>query len=233
MSERVAFVTGASRGIGRALALGFANEGYHVAALARSEGELNVVAKEGKAGRILPVRMDVGDPDSISAALDTVRTAFGKIDVLVNNAGMGIIGTLNVPSETFESALVVNLSGPFRILQEVVPMMVEAGSGTIINIASRMGKIALANSGAYAASKFGLVGLTESLYRELAPKGIKVTAICPSWVDTGMAHDCGTPLMSEEMIQPDDIMETVRWLLALSPAACVREVVIECRGAIN
>jgi short-subunit dehydrogenase len=111
--------------------------------------------------------------------------------------------------------------------------MIEGNAGTILNVASRAGIIGFPNFGAYGASKFGMVGLSESLYRELAPRGIKVTALCPSWIDTDMARESGTPLSSEEMIQTEDLMKTVRWLLSLSPAACVREVMIECRADIS
>ena len=99
-------------------------------------------------------------------------------------------------------------------------------SGTIINIASDAGKIGYAGWGAYCASKFGLVGLSESLYKEVAPYGIKVTTLCPSWVDTDMAKISG--LATKEMISPADILNTVRWLLSLSAGAVVKELAIKC-----
>jgi NAD(P)-dependent dehydrogenase (short-subunit alcohol dehydrogenase family) len=99
-------------------------------------------------------------------------------------------------------------------------------SGYIFNVASRSGKVGFAGNGGYGASKFGLVGLSESLYRELTPQGIKVTALCPAWVNTNMAREAGTPLEADEMIQPEDVFETIRWLLSLSSGACVKEVVI-------
>lgn len=104
--------------------------------------------------------------------------------------------------------------------------MKQQQSGYIFNVASRSGKVGFAGSGGYSASKFGLVGLNESLYRELTPQGIKVTALCPAWVNTKMAREAGTPLEAGEMIQPDDLFETIRWLLNLSSGACVKEVVI-------
>ena len=152
---------------------------------------------------------------------------------MVNNAGEGGAGTLDVQLDKLTSLLNVNLVGPFKLLQEVVPILVAEQSGIVINIASRAGKIGFAGWGAYGASKFGLVGLSESLYRELAAFGVKVTTICPGWIDTEMAKMGGSPLASSDMIQPDDLMKTVRWLMSLSPAACVREVVIECRDDIE
>jgi len=110
--------------------------------------------------------------------------------------------------------------------------MKQQKSGFIINVASRAGKISYADSGIYSASKFGLVGLSESLYKKLAPFGIKVTTICPGIVDTQMASEAATKLSSEEMIQPIDIMETIRWLLKLSMSTCVKEAVIECKRQI-
>ena len=170
---------------------------------------------------------------SIVAAIQSVPRSFGDLALVINNAAEGGAGTLDVDFEKFESLLSVNLAGPFRLLQEVVPLLIERRQGLIINVASRAGKIGFAGWGAYGASKFGLVGLGESLYRELAPQGIKVTTLCPSWMDTDMAREGGTPLSSEQMIQPDDIMKTVRWLMSLSPAACVREIMIECKNDIE
>jgi len=120
-----------------------------------------------------------------------------------------------------------NLTAQFVFLQAIVPIMKEQKSGYIFNVASRAGKIGFAGSGGYNASKFGLVGLNESLYRELVPLGIRVTALCPAWVNTKMAYEAGSKLRQIQMIQPEDIFETIRWLLTLSLGACVKEVVIE------
>ena len=228
-TNKTAIVTGASRGIGKAIALGLAKDGYKVAALARNGAALKELAPAG----IIPVQVDLADFAATEDALNNIIKDFGHVDVLVNNAGIVSKGTLEVPLKTFEEVLKVNLVSPFQILQKIVPLMLRAGSGMILNVSSRAGKIGFPGIGAYAASKFGLVGLNESLYNELVPKGIKVTALCPSWVDTQMAQDAGTPLKNHEMIQPEDLMRTVRWLLSLSPAACVKEVMIECGGNLN
>lgn len=234
-THKVAIITGANRGLGRALAIGFAADGFHVAAMARSVDQLRSIAEEAKvdSSAVLPIELDLSDVESILSAIRAIPRDFGRIDVLVNNAGIGAVGTLEVTTEQFSSLLAVNLAGPFRLLKEVVPLMIEGNAGTIINVASRAGKIGFPNCGAYGASKFGMVGLSESLYRELAPRGIKVTALCPSWIDTDMAQESGSPLSGEEMIQTGDLMKTVRWLMSLSPAACVREVMIECRADIS
>ncbi|HYQ58420.1 MAG TPA: SDR family NAD(P)-dependent oxidoreductase, partial [Draconibacterium sp.] len=95
------------------------------------------------------------------------------------------------------------------------------------------GKVGFATSGAYSASKFGVVGLSEALYRELNPLGIRVTALCPGWVNTKMAYEAGTPLEGEQMIQPDDLFKTIEWLLNLSSGACVKEVILETPYSIS
>lgn len=235
MNNEFALVTGASRGIGRDLAIGLARDGFRVVAMARSIEKLKSLAAEAGVAdsKILALGVDMGDVGSIDAALECIPADFGSLEVVINNAAEGGAGSLDIQLDKFQSLLDVNLTGPFRILQKVVPILIERGRGTIINVASRAGKIGFAGWGAYGASKFGLVGLSESLYRELAPRGIKVTTLCPSWMDTDMAREGGTPLASEEMIQGEDIMKTVRWLLSLSPAACVKELMIECRGDIE
>ena len=126
-----------------------------------------------------------------------------------------------------------NLTAQFVFLSAVIPVMKEQKSGYIFNVASRAGKIGFAGSGGYSASKFGLVGLNESLYRELTPLGISVTALCPGWVNTNMAYEAGTTLKGKQMIQPDDLFKTIKWLLSLSPGACVKEVVLETPYSIS
>jgi 3-oxoacyl-[acyl-carrier protein] reductase len=234
MSKPVAIVTGASRGVGRALAIGLAQDGFNIVAMARSVQKLSTLAREAGVpeSAIVPIGVDLADAESITRAVRSIPAALGTLKVVVNNAGEGGAGTLDVASDKLKALLDVNLVGPFRLLQEVVPILIKNGDGLIVNVASRAGKIGFSGWGAYGASKFGLVGLSESLYRELAGHGIKVTTLCPGWIDTAMAQEGGSPLASGEMIQPADLLQTVRWLMSLSPAACVREVMIECRSDI-
>jgi NAD(P)-dependent dehydrogenase (short-subunit alcohol dehydrogenase family) len=236
----VAVVTGAGRGIGRAIAITLAQEGYKTVLIARSQGQLDTVAQE----IIRLVRpdpelepsvysLDVGDYEAAYRAGVSIVRREGRIDILVNCAGQWAAGILEVSGEQFQRLLAVNVTGALALVQAIVPMMKDQGRGHVFNVASRAGKVGFPEEGAYSASKFALVGLSESLYKELSPLGIKVTTLCPSWVDTDMAQEAGTPLTSEEMIQPEDLAKTVRWLLSLSPAACVKEVVIECRRNIG
>lgn len=230
---KVAIVTGASRGIGACVAEGLGKMGYALALVARSKDALHEVEnrikhlpdKDVADTMLFPV--DVQDAQAIERVVSDVMAKFGRIDLLFNNAGLGCWGTTEVPLEEFDQLLRVNLRAPFCFLKHIVPVMKKQSSGNIINVASRAGKIGFEGYGAYAATKFGLVGLSESLYRELAPLGIRVTALCPSWVDTDMAKN--SDLAAAEMINPSDILETVKWLLALTPAAVVKEVMIECR----
>ena len=119
------------------------------------------------------------------------------------------------------------------ILDETIGRAMKRNSkGHIFNIASRAGKYGFPDSGLYSASKFGLVGLSEALYREFSPCGVKVTAICPGWVNTDMAREAGASVEDEEMIQPSDVLASIRYILGLSGPACVRELVIECSKSI-
>jgi 3-oxoacyl-[acyl-carrier protein] reductase len=233
----VAIVTGAGRGIGRALAIALAQDGYQTVLVARSREQLESaacdIAELGEATpKPLVYCLDIADQGAVRRTAQSIIERLGRVDVLVNNAGQWAGGALDVSAEQFQRLLAVNVAGALTFVQAAVPAMKRQGHGHIFNVASRAGKVGFALEGAYCASKFALVGLGESLYKELSPLGIKVTSLCPAWVDTGMAQQAGTPLPSEEMIQPDDIVKTVRWLLSLSPVACVREVLIECRHSI-
>ncbi len=229
---KVAIVTGASRGIGACVAQGLAQDGFSLALTARSKESLEQVAQAirsaNKGVQVLTYPCDVSDSKAVSDMVSSVVDKLGRIDLLVNNAGMGKTGTLAISSEEFDEVLSVNLKGPFALLKAVVPTMKAQGDGTIINVASRAGKIGFAGWGAYAASKFGMVGLGESLYRELSPMGIRVTTLCPSWVDTDMAK--GSTFPKNQMLTPEDILKSIRYIMSLSPAASVKELMIECRA---
>jgi 3-oxoacyl-[acyl-carrier protein] reductase len=233
--KQVAVITGASRGVGRALALGFLRDGYRVVAIARSLDRLSTLAKEASVPEsdVFPISIDLTNIPEIPRALKAIPGNFGDFSVLVNNAGALTLGTLGVEASDFKLLMDTNVTAPFAVLRELVPLLKNRGKGHVFNVASRAGKIGFSQLGGYCATKFALVGMGESLYRELAPLGINVTTLCPSWIDTDMAQEGGTPLSGEKMIQPDDLMKTVRWVMSLSPAACVREVMIECRADIR
>ena len=238
--KKTAIVTGAGRGIGRVVARGLAQDGFRLALIARTAPELNELKEEilrdvpgTDAGEIIIVAADVVDPKTAPAVVEQVMSDFGQIDLLFNNAGVYARGTLDVSPETVEKMLAVNLMAPLRFIQEVAPIMKDQDSGMIVNLASLAGKLGGKDCGGYSASKFGLVGLGESLFRILSLHNVKVVSICPGYVHTEMAVHAGSPFPPEAMIQPEDILSTIRWLLSMSPEAYVKEVVIECRGAIK
>ncbi len=227
--SNIALVTGASRGIGKAIATGLAGLDYQLVLTARNNFDLKKVSNEiTDKGGLEPVvfPLDITNQNEVGKMVSQVLNEFKGVDVLVNNAGIHFGGSLELSMENFKSMLETNLTAQLMLIQLVVPVMKQQKSGYIFNIASRSGKVGFAGSGGYCATKFGLVGLNESLYRELTPQGINVTALCPAWVNTGMARQAGTTLEPEEMIQPHDLFETIKWLLSLSPGACVKEVVI-------
>ena len=231
-SRGLAIVTGASRGIGRALAIGLAEAGYKLALVARDGAALNGVRAEiqgfdpGIAASCHP--LDVTDAAAVRDLVAGLSAEHEAIDVLVNNAGQFRPGSIEADVEDLDAVVGTNLKGAFLMLKAVVPVMKAQKRGHIINLSSIAGKWGYAGYGIYAASKFALQGLSESLYKEMLEHGVKVTAICPNWVATEFAAAAGGALPPEDMIQLDDLVSTVSWLLSLSRAACPREVVIDC-----
>ncbi|MEJ2391483.1 MAG: SDR family NAD(P)-dependent oxidoreductase [Gammaproteobacteria bacterium] len=189
MTSPVVLITGSSRGIGRATALTLAEHGARVVITARDMTALEQVASDIRArgGQCLALCMDVTDPASIRQAIHQAHAHYGRIDVLVNNAGMLRFADIAQTSATdWARTLSTNLTGPFLCIQAVLPIMLAQGHGHIINIASQAGLYGFANLGAYSASKFGLVGLSQSLGRELQGSGINVSYLCPGAVTTDM-----------------------------------------------
>jgi NAD(P)-dependent dehydrogenase (short-subunit alcohol dehydrogenase family) len=233
MNEKIAVVTGASKGIGRACALGLSRLGYHVVLASRSLDKLetlkNEILQQTKLGATMQA-LDVTDDSRVFAFAEMLTTKFGRVDVFVNNAGIDDKGTLELDMAAFDNLVSTNLRAPFMMLKYLMPLIAKSPEPYIFNIASRAGKVGFAHNGGYVATKFGLVGLNESLYREFASSKVRVTAICPGWVDTDMAR--GSGLESHDMIQVEDIVKTLDWLLSLSPQTCVKEVVIEMKKSI-
>jgi len=238
--SKIAVITGASRGIGKAIAIGLAKESYKTILISRSEERLtNVKKKIDKTvggnkkleADIYPI--DIKDFPNIQNVIREVISNHNKIDILVNNAGIWKDGSVERPIDEYKEVLDVNLVAPYAILQEVVPQMKKQKSGYIFNVSSRGGTYGFPKSATYVSSKFGLSGMSESLYRELAEYNIKVTALCPSYVNTDMAEDVGPTVTPEEMIQPEDLMKTVNWLLSLSSSVYIKDVIIECQKKIK
>lgn len=188
----IAFITGASRGIGEAIAEALAGEGIPIALASRNEADLGRVADSIRArgGQAVAVRCDVTRPESIAEAVAEARLALGPITILINNAGAG--GShkfLDHDDALWHRMIDVNLNSVYRVTKAVVPMMVEARWGRIVNVASISSKVGGRYIAAYTAAKHGVLGLTRSLALELMPHHITVNAICPGYVDTPMTDD--------------------------------------------
>jgi NAD(P)-dependent dehydrogenase (short-subunit alcohol dehydrogenase family) len=190
LDGKIAFVTGASRGIGEAIARRFADEGARVALAARDLASCERIAGEiaARGGDSRAIECDVTLSISISNAIAEVVSKLGRIDVLVNNAGMGGPTPLDDPDDSrWNSIIATNLTAVFRVTREAAPFIPQGGR--ILNMSSVVGRFGVAGLAAYSASKHGVIGLTRSLALELAPRQITVNAICPGWVETEMARE--------------------------------------------
>jgi len=235
LTGKVAMVTGASRGIGRRIAVSLARCGAKVMALARDEEKLSELCQQihQEGGEAFPVRADVSQREDVLHAFDEVDEAFGgRLDILINNAGIGIYGPIaEFNLEDWERVLAVNLSGTFLCCQQAVRRMEPRGKGYIINISSVVGLKGYVNQGAYTASKHGVVGLTKTLAAELHGTGIKVSVICPGGVDTDLVSRARPDLDRSVLMKPEDIAQTVLFLLALPDRATVDLIYIRRSGS--
>lgn len=195
VSSKVAFVTGAARGLGLAAAAKFLDEGWRVVMLDILGDTLEEAAKAlGKPEMILTVRADVSDPSAVRDAVQKAKEQFGRIDALVNNAGIAIFKPiLDVTLEDWQRVMAVNLTGPFLMVQATAPLMRDQGGGAIVNITSISGLRASTLRVAYGTSKAGLAHLTKQQAAELGEYGIRVNAVAPGPVNTAMAKAVHTP----------------------------------------
>ncbi|PUB16684.1 3-ketoacyl-ACP reductase [Paenisporosarcina sp. OV554] len=222
-----AIITGAGRGIGRAIAIALANEGVNVGLLARSEEHLQQVVKETEAQGVKAVfaTADVSSNDEVTKAIDSLTSELGTVDILINNAGIAKFGKfMDLDVEEWEKIIQVNLMGVYYVTRAVLPGMIEQQSGDIINISSSAGQKGAPITSAYSASKFGVLGITESLAMEVRKHNIRVTALTPSTVATDLAIDNdltdGNP---DKVMQPEDIAEFIVSQLKLNKRIFVKE----------
>ncbi len=225
MFNRVAFVTGASRGIGRAIALTLCRTGFDIVVASPEIEKNEEVAEEIRAcsGEAMTVNLDVTSPESVKAAFGRVMQEKTRIDVLVNNAGITRDG-LAVRMKPFDWDLVlrINLNGAFLCTQQVLPGMMRNRWGRIVNISSVVGQAGSAGQANYAASKAGLIGLTKSLAQEMGSRNITVNAIAPGYIATDMTKDLPEELKQKmlasvplaRMGKPEDIAAAVKFLVS-------------------
>jgi len=228
LAGQVAVITGAGRGIGAAIARELSSLGAAVVlcgrTLAALESSAQDIAQAGGIAEVVPC--DVTGLQSVEVAAKRVEDSFGRVDILVNNAGIGGFGgpLHQLPPDAWEQILNTNLRGVFYTTRVFAPMMIRARSGHIINISSLAGKNPLPNGAAYAASKWGLNGLSYSLAEELRGYNIRVAVICPGSTNTDLSPHAGKD--HSKMLQPEDVAHTVAMLVTQAPQSFVSEILI-------
>ena len=212
MPSPVAFVTGAGRGVGRAIAQRFARDGYAVAVVGRSHAPVAESADAilASGGEALAVTCDVSSRDEVARAVALSEQRLGPIDVLVNNAGIAESAPfVSMDDEMWDRTLAVNLTGAYNCMRAIVPGMLERRHGRIINIASTAARTAFPYTAAYVASKHGLLGLTRAVALEARGRGVTVNAVCPGWIDTGMTGRSIARIVEKTGRSPDDARRTL------------------------
>jgi NAD(P)-dependent dehydrogenase (short-subunit alcohol dehydrogenase family) len=234
MPDRAAIVTGASRGIGLAIADVLGQEGYGLTIAARQPEGLEQAAEElrGKGYDVQSVQANMNDEEAIIGVVSAHREKYGRLDALVNNAGVGIGAAADEhQTKRVDLQLDVNIRAIILFYRECIEMLkaagAEHGNALVINLASIAGKSGQAWLSVYAATKFAVVGYTQSMNKELGEAGIKSVAFCPGFVDTAMTEFAKGQVPAEEMIRPEDIAEGARFLLRLSPACVVPEIIFQ------
>ncbi len=243
MQNRVAFITGASQGIGRACALALARRGARVIAAARQQDKLEQVVGEicNAGGRAAAVPLDVSSAESVASAFRQAEALFGKIEILVNNAGITRDGlVMRMKRENWDAVLNTNLTGAFLCIQQVLPAMVRARWGRIINISSVVGETGNPGQANYVAAKAGLIGLTKAVAQEVASRGITVNAVAPGFIDTAMtaalepaARDRLLPLIPLGRMGTDMDVAHAVCFLASDEAAYITGHVLDVNGGLR
>jgi len=227
LAGKISLVTGASRGIGLAVALRLARLGSDVAICARQAAALERAGRElERLGvRVLTSPADVSRASDVHSFVESAQGALGEIDIVVNNAGIGLfLPGYQATEEQWDSVLDTNLKSVFLVCRAVAPGMMRRKTGHIINIASLAGKNAFAGGSIYCASKWGLLGFTQSLAEDLRASNIRVSAVCPGSVATEFSPHAGKDL--SKMLQADDIAHAVETIVTQSPQSFISEIVL-------
>ena len=231
MAERAAIVTGASSGIGLAIAKVLGEEGYGVTMAARRPDKLETAVAElvAEGFDVHGVAANVSEEEAIQHVVGAHRERYERLDVLINNAGVGFGASVGeIQTKHLDMQLSINLRSIVLFYRECVPLLAAAAAehknALVVNTSSISGKFGQGWLSVYSATKHGVVGWTEAMNKELAPQGIKSTALCPAFVDTPMTEFAKQHVPAEDMIRPQDIAEAVRYLLKVSPACIVPEM---------
>ena len=231
MVTRTALVTGGSSGIGLAIARVLAEEGFALTLSARRPDKLESAADELRAAgaEVLAVAGNVAQEADVMGVVARHRDAYGRLDVLVNNAGLGVSGPIDeVATKHLDMQLAVNLRSMILFYREAMPMLRAAGldgGALVVNTSSITGKVGTAGLSVYSATKHGMVGFTEAMNQELRDARIKSCVLCPAYVDTALSDYVKDSVGAENMIRVEDIGESVRFLLRLSPHCIVPELI--------
>jgi len=228
LAGQVAVITGAGRGIGAAIARQLAGLGVTAVLCGRTKSTLDETARAilGAGGKTEVIPCDVTILRQLEYAAARVDSTFGRVDILVNNAGVGGFNDAlhNLPPDEWDRILNTNLRGVYYAIRAFAPLMIREYGGHIINISSLAGKNALPNGAAYAASKWGLNGLTYSAAEELRSQNVRVSVICPGSVDTDLSPHAGKD--PNKMLQPDDIAHAVVALVTQAPQSFISEILV-------
>ena len=228
LDSQIALVTGAGRGIGAAIARRLAALGAIIVLCGRTRSHLqstaDAISKAG--GKCDVMECDVTNLRAVEQLASHVQNGHRRLDILVNNAGIGGFGgpLHQLPPDQWDQILNTNLRGVYYAVRAFAPMMIQAKSGHIVNISSLAGKNALPNGAAYAASKWGLNGLTYSVAEELRTYNIRVSVICPGSVDTSLSPHAGKD--KNKMLQPEDVAHAVEMLVTQAPQSFISEVLL-------
>lgn len=227
LTNKTAIITGAGKGIGKSIAIALAKEGVNLGLIARTAADLESLQNSLKTEHSVNVHIataDIANQQEAEAAILKLQEQLGSIDILINNAGIAEFGTLvDMEQSTWERIIQVNLMGTYYVTRAALPFMLEQNSGDIINVASTAGERGFATGSAYCASKFAVLGLTESLLQEVRKSNIRVVALTPSTVATELAQNAGLKIGDEDrMMQPEDVAELALATLKLPPRVFVK-----------
>lgn len=227
LAGKVALVTGAGRGIGRAIVLALADKGAAVALVARSDAELDALATTiaSAGGQALAAPADVSQEEAVRAAVAAVVERWGRLDVVVNCAGIGIFKPLvETGADEWDRVMAVNARGAFLVCRETVPWLERSGGGVILNVASVVGVKGYVNQGAYTASKHALMGMTKVLAQEVQPLGIRVYAVCPGGVDTDLVTHARPDLDRSVLMTPEEVAVVALFLITQRGNAVIDQI---------